>query len=376
MAWGTRATHLFRRFRNRRKIEQDLDDEVQSYFEILTERGMARGLSRQEAQRAARLEFEGAEQVKQRVREARLGAPIDRTWQDIRYAWRSLRKSPGFTFFAVATIALGLGANAAIFSMVDGVLIKSAGYPEPERIVRLWEKHPQGSRNVISPANYLDWSRQSKSFEAIAANTGGSLSYTGGGEPRSLTAGFVSAPYFKVFGVQAALGRTFADGEDQPGSQKVVVLTHRLWMNLFGGDRGALGRTMLLNGEPYTIVGVLPGASDFDRRWNDLWVPLVIPPISARDYHYLIAFGRLKRGVSVEQAQAEMSAIAGHIAELYPAIKKGWSAQVDRYMDGVVGRQTHLSLLVLMWAVVAVLLIGLLLVSLLPFASVRSGLAA
>ena len=358
MEWGKRAIHVFRRFRDRPKVEQDLDDEVQSYFEILTERGMARGLSREQAQRSARLQFEGAEQVKQRVREARVEAPIDTTLQDIRYAWRSLRKSPGFTFFAVATIALGLGANAAIFSMVDGVLLKSAGYPEPERIVRVWEKHPQGSRNVISPANYLDWSRQSKSFEAIAANTAGSLSYTGSGEPRSLTVGFVSAPYFRVFGVQAALGRTFADDEDRPGAQKVVVLTHRLWMNLFAGDRGAVGRTMLLNGEPYTVIGVLPGASDFDRRWNDLWVPLVIPPNSARDYHYLIAFARLKRGVSVEQAQAEMSAIAGHIAELYPAIKKGWSAKVDHYMDGVVGRQTHLSLLVLMWAVVAVLLIG------------------
>jgi len=170
VAWGARVLHIFRRFRDRRMVEQDLDDEVQSYFEILIERGMARGLSREEARREARVQFEGAEQVKQNVREARVEAPIDTTLQDIRYAWRSLRKSPGFAFFAVATIALGLGANAAIFSMVDGVLIKSAGYPEPERIVRLWEKHPHaGERNVISPANYLDWSRQSKSLAAMAA---------------------------------------------------------------------------------------------------------------------------------------------------------------------------------------------------------------
>jgi putative ABC transport system permease protein len=358
VAFGSRARHLFRRFRNRGTFEQELDDEVQAYFEILIERGMACGQSREEAKRAARVQFEGAEQVKQRVREERVGAPIDTTLQDIRYAWRSLKKSPGFTFFAVLTIALGLGANAAIFSLVDGVLLKHAGYPEPERIVRLWEKPPMYPRNVISPANYLDWSRQSQSFESIAAETGGSLSYTGKGEPRSLRAGFVSAPYFDVFGVQAVLGRTFAHNEDQPGSQKVVVVTHRVWMSVLGGDPGIVGQSILLNGEPYKVIGVLPGASEFDRRLSDIWVPLVFPRNPARDYHYLTAVARLKRGVSVQQAQAEMSAIAAHIAELYPAIKKGWGATVDRYVDRVVGPETHLSLVVLMWAVAAVLLIG------------------
>ena len=124
------------------------------------------------------------------------------------------------------------------------------------------------------------------------------------------------------------------------------MLTHRLWMKLFGGDRGIVGRSMLLNGEAYTVVGVQPGASEFDRRWNDLWVPLVFPGHPARDYHYLTAIARLKSGVSVQQGQVEMSAIAGHIADLYPAIKKGWGATVDRYVDRVVGAQTHLSLLV------------------------------
>ncbi len=358
LPYGRRVVYLFRRLRNRQNVEQELDDEVRSYFEILTDRGMSRGLSRAEAQREARVQFEGAEQVKERVREARVGAPIDTTLQDIGYAWRSLRKSPGFTLFAVLTIALGLGANAAIFSLVDGVLIKSNGYPEPQRIVQLWEKPPKYQRNVISAANYMDWSRQSQSFEAMAAETGGALSYTGGGEPRSLKAGFVSAPYFRVFGVSAALGRTFADGEDQPGSANVVVLTHRVWMTLFGGDAGTIGRSVLLNGEPYKVIGILPGASEFDRRGNDIWVPLVFPAQPARDYHYLTAVARLKRGVSQAQAQSEMSAIAGHIAELYPAIKKGWGATVDSYLDNVVGSQTRLSLQVLMWSVVAILLIG------------------
>jgi putative ABC transport system permease protein len=356
--WSSRIVSLFRRLKDRPSLEQELDEEIQSYYEILIERAMARGLSREAAQREARVRFEGAEQVKQRVREARVGAPIDTTLQDIRYAWRSLKKSPGFTVFAVMTIALGLGANAAIFSMVDGVLIKATGYPEPERIVQLWEKPPQYQRNSISGANYIDWSREAKSFDAMAAETGGAMSYTGNGEPRALKTGFVSAPYFDVFGVQAALGRTFARGEDQPASQKVVVLTHRIWMNSFGGDAGIVGRSILLDGQPYTVIGVLPGASEFDRRWNEIWVPLVFGPNPARDYHYLSAVGRLKPGVSLEQARAEMSAIAGHIAELYPAIEKGWSATVDRYIDRVVGSQTRLSLKVLMWAVVAILMIA------------------
>jgi putative ABC transport system permease protein len=286
---------------------------------------------------------------------------IETIVQDLGYATRVLRRTPGFTFFAMLTIALGLGANAAIFSLVDGALLKSLTYPEPERMVQLWEKPPRGLRNGISAANYIDWAQQSQSFEAMAAITGATMSYApssgGGGEPRSLRAAVVSAPYFEVFGTKAALGRTFARDEDQLGKEKVTVIGHRLWLNLFGGDPSLVGRDILLNGDPYTVIGVLPGNSEFDRRASDLYIPLAFPAKVARDYHYLGALARLKRGVSFEQAQAEMSAIAGRIAELYPDIKKGWGATVDRYVDRVIGPQMRLSLLVLMSAVVAVLLI-------------------
>lgn len=260
--------------------------------------------------------------------------------------------------FAVLTIALALGANAAIFSLVDGVLLKPATYPEPERIVQLREKPPGELRNVISAANYIDWTRQAKSFESMAATTGATMSYSGGGEPKSLRAGLVSAPYFDVFGVKAASGRTFAKDEDRPGKEKVAVLSHRLWSNFFGADPQLIGRTILLNGNPYTVIGVLPGLSEFDRRSTDLWLPLAFPTNVARDYHYLSAVARLKPGVSLEQAQAEMSSIAAGIAELYPAVKKDWGARVDRYIDLLVGPQMRLSLNVLMWSVAAVLLIG------------------
>jgi len=171
----SRAWHLLRRVFRGRQVEQDLDEEVQAFYETMAERGMARGLTQAEAMRAVRVTWEGQEQVKQRVRETRVGAPMETLLQDVRYAWRMLKKSPGFTLFAVLTFALGLGANAAMFSLVDGILLKSTGYPDPERIVMLFEKPPGGLRNGISGANYLDWARQAQSFEAMAARTGSSI---------------------------------------------------------------------------------------------------------------------------------------------------------------------------------------------------------
>lgn len=341
--------------------EQELDEEVRAFYAIHEERLAAQGMPAEEARRAVRLRFSGEEQVKESVREVRVGATMETFFRDMRYAARMLWNAPGFTFFAVLTIALALGANAAIFSLVDGVLLKSLGYPEPERMVQIWEKHPNGGPNPIAPANYMDWTRQSRSFEAMAAVSGTSMSYLpleGRGEPVSLRVGAVSAPYFDVFGVKAAVGRTFARDEDQPGNEKVAVLTHRLWTTLFGGDTTVVGRQFLLNGERYTAIGILPGASGFDRNSTDLWIPLVFAPQPARNYHSYGAFARLKSGVSFEQAQAEMSSIAAGIAERYPDVKKGWGAVVFRYLDRVVGEDMKLSLTVLMWAVIAVLLIG------------------
>jgi putative ABC transport system permease protein len=290
-----------------------------------------------------------------------MGGTIDSFFQDLRYATRVLRRDLGFTCFAVLTIALALGANAAIFSLVDGILLKSVGYPEPERIVQVWERPPGGGRNGIAPANYIDWTKQSHSFESMAAQTGAAMSYLAsesGGVPISLRVGVVSAPYFDVFGVKPAWGRTFAPDEDQLGKEKVTVLTYRAWLSLMGGDKSIVGRSILLNGESYTVIGVLPGASEFDRRGNDLYIPLAFPPQVPRNYHSYGAVARLKRGVTLEQAQAEMSSIAAGIAERYPDVKKGWGATVDRYLDRLVGPQMRLSLAVLMWAVAAVLMIG------------------
>ena len=168
---------------------------------------------------------------------------------DLRFAFRSLRKSPGFTAVAVLTIALGLGANTAIFSFLDGVLLKPLSYPEPDRLVQLWEKPPGGLRNGISALNFQDWQRLSTSFTAMAATTGKAATLSGRGDPRQLRLSLVSAPYFDILGTRPVLGRRFAPGEDTPGKDHVLVLSHRIWQSQFGGDPGIVGRDVVLDGE-------------------------------------------------------------------------------------------------------------------------------
>jgi putative ABC transport system permease protein len=282
------------------------------------------------------------------------------TWlADARYAGRTFLKNPGFTLFAMLTLALGLGANVAIFSFVDGLLLKPLAYPEPERIVQIWEKPPRGLRNSVSGLNFLDWRDQASSFSAMAARTGDSFTLTGRGEPRQVRAAVVSAPYFDVLGVRAALGRTFGPDEDRDGRNRVIVLSHRFWVSQLGGDRGVIGRSLTLNGDAYTIIGVLGEGGEFDRAFAEVVVPLVLDRARVvRNFHYLAVVARLKPGVPFERAQSEMSGIAGRIAQEYPDIKKGWGATVDRLVDRVVNDRLRLSLLVLMAAVGAVLMIG------------------
>src|SRR5947207_10638985 len=238
--------------------------------------------------------------------------------QDLRYAARMLLKSPGFTVVAVLTLALGIGANTAIFSFIDAALLKPLPYGEPERIVMVWEKPPNGGRNGISTLNYLDWKNQNTVFEAMAASTGKSMTMSGGGEPVMLRGNIVSAPFFQVFGVQAALGRTFAPDEDQEGKGNVAVISNKAWRERFGADKGIIGRTLTLNGKPYTLIGVLPADSSYDRGRTEIWTPLVFEPQHmTRNFHWFRSYARLKKGVTLEQARAEMDVIGSRIEKLY-----------------------------------------------------------
>ena len=268
-------------------------------------------------------------------------------------------KAPAFFAVAVLTLALGIGANSAIFSFVDAALLKPLPYENPERILQIWEKPPGGGNNVVSAMNFLDWQRQTSSVEAMTATTGSSLTLTGQGDPVLLRAGRVSAGYFNVFAVAPFLGRTFTPDEDTPGKEHVVVLSHRLWAAQFGSDPKIVGKSLTLNGEPYTVIGVMPARSAFDRSFNQLWRPLAFKPSErTRNFHWLGVVARLKPGVTIEKARSELDAIGARIAVDFPDSNKGWGVSTLRYMDVVVGQQLQRSLYVLLAAVGMLLLIG------------------
>jgi putative ABC transport system permease protein len=271
-----------------------------------------------------------------------------------------LWRSRAFASVSVLTLALGIGSTSAIFSFVDGVLLRPLPYDHAERIVTLDEREPDGQRNgAISALNFIDWRDRSTVFEAIAANSGVTMTLTGGNEPVLLQGARASAQYFDVFRVAPALGRTFAADEDQLGKDHVIVLSHRLWAARFAGDPAILGRNITLDGERYTVIGVMPEASSFDRGWSQFWRPLAFKPAErTRDFHWLQAMGRLKPGITIEQARSEMDVTAAQIADAYPVSNKGWGVQVDRFTDVIVAADLKRSLWLLMSAVGMLLLIA------------------
>jgi len=284
---------------------------------------------------------------------------VNDLFQDLRFGMRTLRKSPGFATVALLTLAIGIGANTAIFSFVNGVLLKPLPYVEPERIVRVLEKPPGGGRNGISTLNYLDWQKENTVFEYMAAQTGGSVTLTGIDEPVQLRGARVSPHYFDIFGIRATLGRTFAADEDRLGKERVAVISHALWTAQFGADPKVIGRSITLDGYPHTVVGVLPAGGAFDRGFAQIWRPLAFEPQNmTRNFHWFGAFAKLKRGVTLKQATAQMDVIGARIAHDYPDSNKGWGVNIEPFADTVVGTQLRQSLYVLLSAVGMVLLIG------------------
>jgi putative ABC transport system permease protein len=283
---------------------------------------------------------------------------VNEIFQDVKFGLRSLLKSPSFAIVALATIGIGIGANAVIFSVVDGVLLKPSPFKEVDRMVQVLEKPPGGGRNGISTLNYLDWEKQNTCFEFIAAQRWGSVSLTGIETPKQVQSERVRVHFFDVFQGVARLGRTFVPGEDEVGKDHVAVISNSFWASEFGSDPAILGRTMILDAEPYTIIGVLPPGR-FDLTSTKIWRPLsFLPANMTRDFHWCGAWAVLKRGVSLQQARIQMDALAIRIAHDYPKSNKGWGVGIDSFDSVLVGSDLKQSLYVLMAAVGMVLLIG------------------
>ncbi len=256
---------------------------------------------------------------------------------DLRYAFRQLVKNPGFTAVAILTLALGIGACSAIFSVVNGVLLQPLNYPNAGRLVVLRESQPpQFPEFSTAPANYIDWTKQAKSFEQITAYTGAQLNLTGDGEPQRLLGLRATANYFDVYGIKPQLGRWFSAEEDAVGKNHVVVLSYPFWQRVFGGAATVIDKQVQLNGEPYTIVGVTPASFSQERK-IDVWTPMAFKPSEtsndARGAHYVTTLGLLRPGVTVAQADAEMRLIAAQLATQYPKSNKGWTVFVMSVLE-------------------------------------------
>lgn len=285
--------------------------------------------------------------------------------RDLRYALRGLMKKPAFTATAVITLALGIGANSAIFTVVDGVLLKSLPYDQPERLVRLWGTNAvRGQVHTnVSPQDFLDWEAQSVSFDGLAAYTVGDVTLTGPANPMSLASGFVTHRYFAVLGVTLPLGRAFSPDEDRPGGAPVVILSDEVWRNVFSADPAVIGRAISLDGMPHTVIGVAPrnfAPPAYSRRAvspQDIWLPVQIGPENDRGGHWLTAIARMRQDVTLAEAQAEMDAISEQLGRQYPESNSGRGVRLEPLHEATVGN-VRPALVVLFGAVGFVLLIA------------------
>jgi putative ABC transport system permease protein len=288
---------------------------------------------------------------------------VQRAIPDFKYAVRVLLKSPGFAVVSIVVLALGIGANTAIFSVVNGVLLRPLPFEDPERVVQIWHVPPAKSfpgmtKFAVSAANYLDWRSQNHVFEQTAIYTGASYNLTGKGEPVSVPAATVEPSFFSVLGIRPIHGRSFVEAENQPGSGNVVILSHAFWQNHFGSDENIVGQKITLNSASYTVVGVMP--SNFrSPSWAQIWTPLAWTDKdrAVRGEHHYLVLARLKAGVDLKQAQAEMNTISRQLEQQYPEDDKGWGAVIVPLREEMVG-QVRPALWVLLGAVAFVLFIA------------------
>src|SRR5882724_135020 len=354
--------------------ENEIVEELSQHLEDHYEQSLRTGVSGDEAYDAALNELRASDlsgplkQIERRVQQEPVVIGRDGNanllsdlWQDLRYGLRMLAKNPGFAAVAVIALALGIGANSAIFSVVNTVLLRPLPYKNPERLVMVWEENSKQGfpRDTPSPANFIDWRDQNHVFESMAAIVEASFNLTGAGDPERIDGHGVSAGLFSLLGVEPQLGRAFRSEEDKPGGSHVVIISYGLWQRRFGSDPGIIGNPINLNGKSFIVVGVMPRTFQFPTRKDQLWVPLAFDAKEAgqRGSHYLEVIARIKPGVTLQQAQAEMTTIATRLQQQYPETNTSIGAVVTPLHEQVVG-DIKPALLVLLGAVAFVLLIA------------------
>jgi putative ABC transport system permease protein len=325
----------------RHDLDADLDEELRSHIAFATEENLASGMSSRQARTAALCSFGGVTQTRETYRQQR-GIPMfEQINRDVRFALRQLLRSPGFTLTTVFTLAIGIGINTAIFSMMDTVVLRPLALPDLKQVVVVAEEQGRGQYKQVALANYLSWKQQSRSFENLAVRSYASMSLTGAGEAVHIEAANTSGNFFTLLRSEPLLGRLYQESESQPGRNNVVVLSFGFWQKHFGGDAKILGRSIDLDERAYTIIGVLPRTAQYPST-SDLFLPLA--PTSQqwqnRTAHDYLVVGRLNPGVTLDQAQNELRVIADRLAHDYPSSNLGWSVHVEPLLNAVVGDMT------------------------------------
>lgn len=316
-----------------KQYEQQLDDELRFHVERQIAEYIAEGMSAREARRRVLIEFGGPAQIKEECRDVRRLNPAGDLTQDLRYALRMIRKRPVFAVVAVIALAFGIGANTAVFSVVNAILLRPFDFPEPDRLVSLRAADPRRPNValMVTPADYFDWTRRCSSFESMSASTiHDYVLRTDGGDPESIRGVQVTTSFLTTLGATPAFGRPFRPGEDEPGHDQVVLLSDMLWRQRFAADRSVVGRTILLDGRRFLIIGVMPPGFEFPLPAAALWTPLALTPPEREDRRtqYLVAAARLRKGVSIAQARSELIVQAERLEREHPDTNVNRSAGV------------------------------------------------
>jgi predicted permease len=348
----------------RRKKSEELEEEVRSHLEMAAQDRVERGAEKELAEQAARREFSNVELVKEVTRDQWGWRWLADLFEDTRYGARVLLKAPAFSAVAILTLAIGIGANTALFSVVNGVLLKPLPYPQPEQLVTLHESKPNFDSGSISFPNFLDWRSQNTTFSMMSVHRQYSFNLTGTGDAEQVNAEFISSDFLPSLGVKPVIGRLFFEGEDQIGVNPIVILSAGFWNRKFGSAPDVLGKSLSLDGRSYTIVGVVPATFNLEvasfracelyvpiGQWNN---PLLPNRASGLGLH---GVGRMKPGVTIEQARADMARVTAHLTEAFPDANKGIGATLFPLKEQIVGKERPL-LLVLLAAVGFVLLIA------------------